>query len=479
VTRLFVPRRLLRLVPRRLPRRAVAWPVTLVLGGLLLAGGMSPVAASSGSSGPSTGRAAAKDVSVTVNPAGIGSVGTGFAGFSYEKDRVGADVFDVHDTNLVNLFRLLGPSVLRIGGNLVDIVNWNPHGAGGSASEIAPPDVTKLAAFLKATGWKVIYGINLKTNTPANAASEAQFAAHALGSSLLSFSIGNEPEFYKTESSYQSSFDAFVAAIRAKDPDAVFDGPEVDSTTSWLEPFAAHEKDNALVMLSMHDYIGDNTKASVSGMLASNPGSFSADETAIQHARSANGIPQWRMTEANSYYHGGANGVSNVAAAALWSLDFMYGVAAHGGAGVNFHGGTSVQFPLYYSPITYSGIDPTGVQGVYYGELLWALAGPGVLHPASVSGGSDTTAWGIGRNVIVNNKSGSPVKVSLKLGTPADSASVYVLTAPSLTSKVITIAGSAVSVTGAFTPAPALIPVVGTTTSVTIPAGSAALLITH
>src|SRR5436190_1061522 len=57
-------------------------------------------------------------VKVTVSTSTNGSVGTGFAGFSYEKDRVGAGMFDAHDTNLVNLYRLLGPSVLRIGGNL-------------------------------------------------------------------------------------------------------------------------------------------------------------------------------------------------------------------------------------------------------------------------------------------------------------------------------------------------------------------------
>ena len=42
-------------------------------------------------------------------------------------------------------------------------------------------------------------------------------------------------------------------------------------------------------------------------------------------AKAAGGIGQWRMTEANSYSHGGAAGVSDVQAAALWALDFMYG----------------------------------------------------------------------------------------------------------------------------------------------------------
>ncbi|HKD73906.1 MAG TPA: hypothetical protein VKB76_00370, partial [Ktedonobacterales bacterium] len=152
-----------------------------------------------------TQAASPTSVKIAVSASSDGAVGTGFAGFSYEKDRIGAGMFDVHDTKLVNLFKLLGPSVLRVGGNLVDIVKWNSKGKGGSASEIAPSDVTKFAAFIHATGWKVLYGINLKTNSPANATSEAQFASQALGSNLLAFEIGNEPNFYDSESAYESS----------------------------------------------------------------------------------------------------------------------------------------------------------------------------------------------------------------------------------------------------------------------------------
>jgi hypothetical protein len=431
---------------------------------------------------PAAGRAAAgthTPVTVTVNRGAAGSVAAGFAGFSYEKDRVGAGLFDPNDTALVNLFRLLGPGYLRVGGNLVDIVNWNPAGAGGSASEIAPADVTKLAAFAKATGWRVVYGINLKTNTPANAASEAAFAAQALGGNLVAFEIGNEPNVYDTESAYETSFNTYVAAIRAKVPQAVFDGPGTYRHGSWDAAFAAHEKNNGLAMLSMHMYIGSNTTASVSGMLASNPSSFATDETAIAGARSANGIPHWRMTEANSYFHGGAAGVSDVEAASLWSLDFMEGIAAKGGDGVNFHGGTSDQFPIIYSPIVFNGLTPTGVQGVYYGELLWKLAGTGTLHTASVTGGTGVSAWAIGNNVFVDNKGPSAITATVTLPASATSASSYVLTAPALTSKTVTVAGSAVSAAGAFTPAPKPVAVTGTRLTVSVPAGSAALVISH
>jgi hypothetical protein len=419
-------------------------------------------------------------VTVTVSAASSSQVGSGFTGFSYEKDRIGADVFDASDTNLVHLFRLLGPSVLRIGGNLVDIVNWNSHGAGGSAGEIAPSDVTKLAGFLNATGWKAVYGINLKTNTSANAASEARFAAQALGSNLLAFEIGNEPNFYKSESAYESSFKSYVGAIKAAVPGAVFDGPGQGDSTSWVSTFASHEKNNSLTLLTTHIYIGSNTSASISGMLASNSsGRLPAAESAMAAARSAAGIPQWRMSEANSYYHGGASGVSDVEAASLWSLDFMSGIAAHHGAGVNFHGGTSSQFPLYYTPIVYSGTTPTGVQGDYYGELLWVLAGTGAYHAASVSGGTAITAWGIGNNVFVDNKGSAAITATITLAATAGKASEYVLTAPSLSSKAVTIAGSSVSVTGAFNPAPQSVPVSGDKVVINLPADSAALVVTQ
>jgi hypothetical protein len=184
------------------------------------------------------------------------------------------------------------------------------------------------------------------------------------------------------------------------------------------------------------------------------------------------------MTEANSYFHGGAAGVSNVEAASLWSLDFMAGIAAHHGSGVNFHGGTSTQFPLNYTPITFSGVQPTGVQGVYYGELLWSLAGAGAFHTASVSGDSSVTAWGIGNNVFVNNKGTSAVSATVTLTATAASARVYVLTAPSLASTAITIAGSGVNVNGAFQPAPQSVSVSGSKVVVNVPPDSAALVVT-
>lgn len=420
-------------------------------------------------------------VSVQVDPASRSQVGRDFAGFSYEKDRVGARMFNARNADLVRLFRLLGPSLLRIGGNLVDMTTWNPQGTGGKPTEVAPEDIKELALFAKVTGWKVIYGINLKTNTPDKAAEEAEVAARMLGKDLVAFEVGNEPNVYvKTWPEYEALFTKFADAIRAKVPGAKFDGPGEANKTAWAMDFGRTQKERGAVILSTHQYIARNDKASIPDMLASNKsGRLPTASAAMQKAWSANGIKEWRVTEANNYYHGGADGVSNVQAAALWSLDYLSGVAANQGSGINFHGGTSVQFPLHYSPIRYDGLNPVGVQAVYYGELLWKLAGPGAYHAASVTGADEVTAWGIGNNAFVNNKNPNAVTATITLPQGARHATVYVLTAPALDSKEITIAGSKVEKNAKFTPRPKNVKVAGTKTTVDVPAHSAVLVVTR
>jgi hypothetical protein len=350
---------------------------------------------------------------------------------------------------------------------------WNPSGSGGSSSQIAPPDVDKLAAFLTATGWKVIYGINLKTNSVSNAVSEATYAAKALGSNLLAFEIGNEPMFYDSESQYESSYASYESAIAAAVPGAVFDGPG-NPSTDWIPSFASAEATANLKVLSLHYYVGAASTATIAQMLASTTpsGSVPGQMATMQTAQQGNHIPSWRVTEGNSFYDGGAPGISNVEAASLWSLAFQQQVAVHGGWGLNYHGGGTDA----YTPITYSGLTPTGVQGVYYGQLLWHLAGTGPYRTATVSGASDVYAWGIGDNVIIDNEGTKAITANVTLAASATSAKRYTLTAPSLTSTSVTIAGSSVSASGSFSPSPSAVKVSGTSASVPVPASSAVLL---
>ncbi|KQV12402.1 MULTISPECIES: hypothetical protein [unclassified Kitasatospora] len=454
--------------------------------------------------GPAAG-ATPVPVAITVDPLRAGYVDESFTGFSYEKDRMAAGTFDASNTALVNMFKLLGHGYLRIGGNLVNHATWKSSGTGGVIGEIAPADVDKLAGFLQATGWKVIYGINgtsrflsdsdisrgVVPNTADNAASEAEYAAQKLGTNLVAFEIGNEPNQYSsanTLTDYEAVYESFTSKILQKVPGAKFDGPGCLYSESWASPFATKEQATPLAFLAAHYYIGGpSSTTTTASMMMSNPSGPLSTNTKLDAAAQSIGLG-WRMTEANSYYTGGKADVSNTKAASLWSLDFMEGVAEHGGSGVNFHGGVSSQFTLYYTPISFNadGVTPAGVQSVYYGQLLWKLAGTGRLHKTaitadpSVTASPGVTAWGIGNNVIVNNKSNYPITTTITLADTATSAKSYELGGAQLSTKSVTVGGGTVDANGSFNGTPTNLTVTGTTkVTVTVPAHDATVVITQ
>ena len=94
--------------------------------------------------------------SLTITSAAAGSIGPAFAGLSYEKNKLSSPIFTASNSDLIALFKRIGPSVLRIGGNTVDQNVWAPNGAGQTAGQIAPSDVASLAGFVKAAGWQCL-----------------------------------------------------------------------------------------------------------------------------------------------------------------------------------------------------------------------------------------------------------------------------------------------------------------------------------
>jgi hypothetical protein len=136
-----------------------------------------------------------------------------FVGLSYEIEQLADPAFfSGRNAGLIRAFRALSPSgALRLGGNTGEFAWWkatpdSPEPEHPKTREVVGEPkasyyavtseaVRNLAAFLEATGWTCIYGINMGTNTPARAAEEAEFAARTLGSRLQYFQIGNEVEF--------------------------------------------------------------------------------------------------------------------------------------------------------------------------------------------------------------------------------------------------------------------------------------------
>jgi DNA-binding NarL/FixJ family response regulator len=69
------------------------------------------------------------------------------------------------------------------------------------------------------------------------------------------------------------------------------------------------------------------------------------------------GVP-YRMSECNSFYNGGASGVSDSYASSLWVIDFLFNCVQGGASGVNFHGGGDGPG---YTPIADNGSNVVGV----------------------------------------------------------------------------------------------------------------------
>lgn len=201
-----------------------------------------------------------------------GHLGPGFAGLSYEKTHLTDGYLSAKNAPLIALFNLIGPSLLRLGGNSVDLTTWQPTAQPASpgmvSTNIGTADVDALAGFLSATGWKVAYGVNLGSSTTALAGDEAKYAAGKLGSNLYAFEIGNEITKFGTYAAVKPKWDSFASAIQAAAPGAQFDGPGVyGAISNWVVPFAQGEA-SQIVLLADHYYISSPTGASIATMLA-------------------------------------------------------------------------------------------------------------------------------------------------------------------------------------------------------------------
>jgi hypothetical protein len=427
---------------------------------------------------------------VSVAASGVGSIGAGFAGLSYEKNSMALPRFTPYNAALIAMFSQLGPSLLRIGGNSVDTTQWAPSGAGQTSGEVAPPDIDALSGFLQASGWKVLYGVNLATSTPAAAAAEVAYAAKSLGVSLYGIEIGNEPDLYGgkyfstwTLAYFEQLWGQFRAAILQAVPDVPLSGPaDAGNIGAWTVPFGEQVGSGEIMLLTQHLYRGNGQSASstVAELVSADP-TLVADLVTLKAGAAAIGIP-FRMAETNSFYNGGADGVSDSYASALWVIDHLFTIAQGGGVGANLHGGGDGDG---YTPIADSDGVVVAARPEYYGMLLTVLAGQGNLLDTTVAAGAlNVTAYAVrpvagGLNVVVVNKDSTQnLQLSLTTGITVNSAELLLLTGPALdASSGVQIQGATVTADGGFTPAAPYTPgIAGAVVSCYVPAASAALI---
>jgi hypothetical protein len=421
--------------------------------------------------------------SVSVTATAAGTIGPAFAGLSYEKSSLYEPLFTVSNSNLIGLFKRLGSSVLRIGGNSVDKNVWAPNGPGQTAGQIAPSDVASLAAFVKAAGWQCLYGINLGgaatgATTPALAAAEVSYAAQQFGASLLGIEIGNECDLYGNSGNYfagnwslsqfETLWGQYRAAILASTPTVPITGPaSAGSESTWTVPFGKTVTKSEITLLTQHYYRANGQlPTSTDAYLITPDPTLVANLATLEAGAQAIGIP-YRMSECNSFYNGGAPGISDSYASSLWVIDYLFDCAQGGASGANFHGGGN---STGYTPIADSNGTVVGARPEYYGMLFFTLAGQGTLNQTQVSAGSlNVTAYAVktsagGLNLVVVNKDlTANLQLSVALPQTVTTATLVAMTqltsgatAPDLAATTgVTIQSAAVNPDGTFAPAAA------------------------
>ena len=263
--------------------------------------------------------------------------------------------FTPANKGLIAQFRALTPhGVLRLGGNTSDYGFWKP-----TPTSVAPPrakrdykigdptpDLTyaiepiaihNLRAFLDATGWTCLYGINFGTNTAALAAEEAAFVSATLGPKLEYFQIGNEADRFGltirdpktwTADTYIDEWLVFANAIIAKVPTAKFGMPDIANNAKWFTTIGDRLANDPIVphiaCLSHHYYVGgppSNPDVNIPNILKADPVVLRNADLVTTAASKLH--KPWRMTEGNTCFRGGKPGVSDVFAASLWAADVV------------------------------------------------------------------------------------------------------------------------------------------------------------
>ena len=419
----------------------------------------------------------------------MGQVPADFMGLSYESGQlVNPGFFSGDNRALVGLFRTLSPGgVLRLGGNLSEFTVWAGDDVAGDGTArtadpagadtlvgpdpghreprtftITPTAIRNLRAFLDATGWRCVYGLNLGGGTVEQALGEGGFVAQTLGPKLVCVQFGNEPDLFKhreqggvgwTYEEFLAKWKVFRAAFREKLPSVPVAGPDTAYKQDWFGRFV-NDVGKDIMLSTSHYYTGgppSNPEMTTEFIL--HPGKRFEDSCvkAINSAKAA-GLP-FRMAEGNTCYNAGKPGVSDTFASALWAGDFCLSLATLGCVGVNLHGGAHG----YYSPIVGSITEGFTARPEYYGlRLAQHFSALSLRETTLDAGGRNITAYAGARPgspglAVIFNKDADAavVDVAHENGT----GRVHRLVAPALDSKSgVTLAGAEVGPTGEFSP---------------------------
>ncbi len=444
--------------------------------------------------------AASPDGSVRIDPSSVsgGDVPGHFVGVSIEWTLIDRYMGATARPGFTNLLANLGSGVLRIGGSSQDQVPFDAT-VPDSDRYITPQDLASIRATLDGVdsgtpgtpGWVTVLGAAMAPPIAAypwrSIAQDVAFVRDGVAPvfgddagrrELAGISLGNEPDLsYSNDlARYLTDFQAYSSAepvnqwprlvpatsenigtwqsfrdrtINTRwfwDWPAILDAvaPTVKAIPGALEPFATdHFYPLARTCPS------DPYRCPTIERLLSQERMDNFDYQVYTHATAAalRGL-RYRMDETNTAAGRGAQGVSDVAASATWTLDTLFNAACPqppdqpganadchlGATGVNVHNAEvrAYFFPqegnAYYNAIRY---DPTPAEGTptpapaYYALLLFAQLAQGTtgLRPVAVQGSVPVRAWEVragraDRRLFLINKGATPVAVNVAAPGP-------------------------------------------------------------
>lgn len=411
-------------------------------------------------------------IEITATP--LATISENFLGFGYETSAVAQpNFFSGTNSRMIKLYSNLGHhGLIRIGGNVSDHARFVPGGVASVKTErevtiINETNLKDLGDFARATGWQVMWGLNLGTGTREEAVEEAVAVDRALGSSLHSFEIGNEVDlmhkYSKDFDAYHAAYLDYKAAIRAKLPHARFSGPDVAGSLEFVEKFVAAESAD-MALVTHHYYRGGarNPGSTIDRLLARDD----AFDQRLQKLHDLCAPPHldYRINEVNSFSGGGKQGVSDTFASALWCLDYLFDLASHGCQGVNLETDINqLGFISFSSPIVHDPSSTCSARPEYYAMLAFAMAGHGELLKTIIDKNDiNLTAYatrdehGTIYLTVINKDLARDASIEFSLPRGFKAARSYRLSAPSVDAKSgISFGGSAVDEEGRWTFAPA------------------------
>ncbi|HZT72792.1 MAG TPA: hypothetical protein VE996_03995 [Terriglobales bacterium] len=361
--------------------------------------------------------------------------------------------------------RNLGPGVLRLGGNSQDNTCWAqaPHPAECQAT-LTAADLRLFAAAARASGWRLILGLNLKQDDPAWAEREvADGVAKTIpAAAIWALEIGNEPDLFArgarprgySPQDHVGEFLAYLRALRANPATRAYAVAGPATCCRWRNPrdlgvFLDGVGANHLALATVHNYAGTvcgGRALTVAQLLdPARRARFAAAAQALAAAARARGVPL-AMAETNSASCGGMPGVSDAFAATVWAMDYMFTLARDGYRTVNFH--------ISYRPgggSSYDAVRTFGERGgggwryrnqaepLYYAMYLFARHASGArLAPARVEASTNVSAFavsqcaGCGVRVFVINADAQASGRIVVAGAGGAAARLLFLRAPSL-----------------------------------------------